>query len=38
LTTVNKGDRLTIIGERGEWFNVRLGDRKEGWINSRVVK
>ena len=38
LTTVNKGDRLTIIGERGEWFNVRLEDGKEGWINSRVVK
>lgn len=38
LTTVNKVDRLTIIGERGEWFNVRLEDGKEGWINSRVVK
>jgi N-acetylmuramoyl-L-alanine amidase len=36
--TVNKGDKLTIIGERGEWFNVRLEDGKEGWINSRVVK
>jgi N-acetylmuramoyl-L-alanine amidase len=38
LMTVNKGDKLTIIGERGEWFNVRLEDGKEGWINSRVVK
>jgi hypothetical protein len=38
LTTVNKGDKLTIIGERGEWFNVQLEDGKEGWINSRVVK
>jgi len=36
--TVNKGDKLTIIGERGEWFNVRLEDGKEGWINSRAVK
>ena len=38
LITVNKGDKLTIIGERGEWFNVRLEDGKEGWINSRAVK
>jgi len=38
LMTVNKGDKLTIIGERGEWFNVRLEDGKEGWINSRAVK
>jgi len=38
LRIVNKGDKLTIIGERGEWFNVRLEDGKEGWINSRTVK
>jgi uncharacterized protein YgiM (DUF1202 family) len=37
LMTVNKGDKLTIIGERGEWFNVRLEDGKEGWIDSRAV-
>jgi len=38
VATVNKGDRLTIIGERGEWFNVRSEDGKEGWIKSGVVK
>ena len=38
LMTVNKGDKLTIIGERGECFNVRLEDGKEGWINSRALK
>ena len=38
VTTVKKGDRLTAIGELREWFNVRLEDGKEGWINSRVVK
>jgi uncharacterized protein YraI len=37
LMTVNKGDKLTIIGERGEWFNVRLEDGQEGWISSRAV-
>jgi len=38
LTTVKQGDRLTVIGEHREWFNVRLEDGKEGWINSGVVK
>ena len=38
VTTVNQGDKLTVVGERGEWFNVRLEDGKEGWINSKVVK
>ncbi len=38
VTTVKRGDRLTLIGEDREWFNVRLEDGKEGWINSRVVK
>ena len=38
LTTVNRGERLTIIGERGEWFNIRLEDGTEGWINSRALK
>ena len=35
---VKQGEKLTIIGEHGEWFNVRLEDGKEGWINRRVVK
>jgi uncharacterized protein YceK len=38
LTIVNRGERLTIIGEREEWFNVRLEDGKEGWIKSIAVK
>jgi hypothetical protein len=38
VTTVKQGDRLTVIGEHGEWFNVRLEDGKDGWINSGVVK
>lgn len=38
VTTVKQGDKLTVIGESGEWFNVRLEDGKEGWIKSGVVK
>lgn len=35
---VKQGDKLTLVGENREWFNVRLVNGKEGWINSRVVK
>ena len=38
VKTLKQGDKLTVIGEDREWFNVRLEDGKEGWINSRVVK
>ena len=37
VKTVKQGDKLTVVGEDREWFNVRLEDGKEGWINSRVV-
>jgi hypothetical protein len=38
VTTVKQGDKLTVIGESGEWFNVRLESGQEGWISNRVVK
>jgi hypothetical protein len=38
VTTVKQGDRLTVIGEDGDWFNVRLENGQEGWINSKTVK
>jgi len=38
VTIVKQGDKLTFLGEYGEWFNVRLENGQEGWINSRFVK
>jgi hypothetical protein len=38
VSTVKQGDKLTVIGELGDWLNVRLGDGKEGWISNKVVK
>jgi|GEM_PF-955640 len=38
LTVVKKGDKLILLGESGDWFNVRLEHGQEGWINSRFVK
>jgi hypothetical protein len=38
VATVKQGDKLVVIGESWEWFNVQLQDGKKGWISSRVVK
>jgi hypothetical protein len=38
VTYVKQGDELTLLGERGEWLNVRLKNGQEGWISNRVVK
>ena len=38
FTTVKQGDKLVLLGEYGEWFNVRLDNGQEGWINNRFVK
>jgi hypothetical protein len=38
ITTVQQGDKLVLIGEHGEWFNVRLESGQDGWINSRFTK
>ena len=38
VSTVKQGDKLILLGEYGEWFNVRLENGLEGWINNRFVK
>jgi N-acetylmuramoyl-L-alanine amidase len=38
VTTVKQGDKLIVLGESGEWFNVRAEGGQQGWINNRVVK
>jgi len=38
VTTVKQGDKVTVIGESGEWFNVRLENGQQGWISNKVVK
>jgi hypothetical protein len=35
---VKQGDKLTVIGASGDWFNVRFENGQQGWISSRVVK
>ena len=38
VTTVKQGDKLTVIGESGEWFNVRVDNGQQGWVSNKVVK
>jgi uncharacterized protein YgiM (DUF1202 family) len=35
---VQRGDKLTVIGESGDWLNVRFENGQQGWISNRVVK
>jgi curli biogenesis system outer membrane secretion channel CsgG len=32
------GDKLPLLGESGDWFQVRLPDGKDGWIFNKLVK
>jgi hypothetical protein len=38
ITIVKQGDKLILLGEYGEWVNVRLENRQEGWINRKFAK
>jgi len=38
VTTVNQGDKLIVIGELGEWFQVQLESGQQGWVNNTVLK
>ncbi len=38
VATVKQGDRLTVIGEDGDWLNVRLENGQVGWIDSKKVR
>jgi len=38
ITTVRKGDKLTIMEQFGEWVKVRLGNGQEGWVNKKVLE
>jgi hypothetical protein len=38
VAIVKQGDKLILLGESGEWFNVRLENGNEGWVNKMFVK
>lgn len=38
LGKLNPGDRFTILGEAGNWLNIRTAAGVEGWVAERYVK
>ena len=38
VTTVSKGDKLTIVEKRGAWYQVKTKDGQTGWVYSSLVK
>lgn len=38
LATVPKGTKLRVMGEKDEWYKVRLDDGREGWIANWLAR
>ncbi len=37
LATMTEGTLLTVLGQQGDWLNVRLQDGREGWAHSNWI-
>lgn len=37
VITLSQGDQLKVIGESGNWYQVELPGKKEGWIHKSLV-
>ena len=38
VTTVSKGDKLTVVEKRGAWYQVKTKDGQTGWVYASLVK
>lgn len=38
IGTVNPGDRLELVAEKTDWYEIKLPDGKIGWISSAYAK
>ena len=38
VARLKKGDRLTAVEEKGDWWRVKLRDTRAGWIRKDLVK
>ncbi len=38
ITTIPNGTRVTILGDSGNWYNVRLPDGRIGWVSKDYIK
>lgn len=37
VITLRQGDQLKVIGESGNWYQVELPGKKEGWIHKSLI-
>jgi len=37
VVTLKQSDRLKVIEKRGNWYKVRLSDKRIGWVHKSVV-
>lgn len=37
VITLREGDRLKVIEKKGNWYKVRLSDKRIGWAHKSVV-
>lgn len=38
MTQINKGQKITVLNEKNNWYQVRLKNEKVGWVASWLVK
>ena len=38
IATLRQGDEIEQLGRKNEWFQVRLADGREGWVNALLVQ
>jgi hypothetical protein len=38
VSRVRRGDRLEVVGERGEWLEIRTGAPLAGWVHRRYTR
>jgi len=36
--SAKQGEKLAVLGEEGDWYNVELTDGKTGWIYKKLIK
>ncbi len=37
LATLLRGEKVTLVGERGDWAQVRASDESEGWVKKSAL-
>jgi uncharacterized protein YgiM (DUF1202 family) len=38
LTTVQRGEKLTVLSDAGDWLQVELANGKRGWVSAQHVQ